>query len=175
MVKRTFDKKAQVNLGQIPVVILGFISIVIVLAIAGVVITNLRDTGADYTTVAKSNESFTGALTAVQLARDNIVVDSETLYNRTFGICTKAGNYTMNYYDGKITCLAGSNCCRAGTGWLNITYSWNYYGASWNASKYGLAGITTLSENLPIIAVIIVMGLVLVILFGVFANVMKNR
>ena len=168
-------KKAQFSLGQLPVAILGLATIIIVLSIAGLMVGNIRDTSPDYVQARITNESWVTSKTAsVQLAHDDIVGESEIVGNSTAatGLCRKTGNYTIDYGQGKIICLAGSICCG---GTLNISYDWRYFGGSWNASQSGLAGINTFSEQMPVIAIIIVMGLVLMILLGVFGSFLKNR
>ncbi len=152
---------------------LGIVFIIVIIAIGAKIVREFGSNDAFYLDTYIDNETFTPSQSAyVNLARDNIVVNSETVYNDSGGIL-HPNNYSMDWNLGQIKCVDLTestfwcNATNANNG-LNITYTSRSYEAGFNATLAGEESMLTLSNYMGILVIVLIFTLIIGLLTAYF-------
>ncbi len=169
------DRKGQqtMNISAIGTIAIALLIAAVILGLGGTILTTMQGAQTDTVSTTPFNESFSwlGNNTAQSFAQSRVNLNSLVVYCNV-SLLTLDANYTVNSFGVTIINLSstangmGHNLQLCG---FNMTYDYQSGSEAYNASGFGLTGMTTVAEFIPTIAIIamaaIIIG-VLLLFFG---------
>jgi hypothetical protein len=148
---------------------LSFVIVAVIISVSGTILTQMKVT--EYNTTAVTNESHNFAANYTAYASDNSPILSisdmyddashTNTYASTFYGFNSTGVYVLTNGTG------GYPNMTTGTHYFDYTYT-NQYTLTANLTSQGLSGITTMSQWLPTIAVIVAAAVVIGVIVNYF-------
>lgn len=172
------NKKAQTfQLQQIIPFVIIIIIISMVLAFGALTLGKIRDKTPVYTIAVPINDSFSFANNSAQtLTHARIINGTEQVYNGT-NLLNAGRNYSIDY--GAATITFFNETPRewfndSATNGINVSYSYLSDSGERNATVSGLSGLKTGSDFVPIAATVVIAAIIIGIMIGVMAFLMKR-
>jgi len=164
------NRKGQGGINAIGALAMAVLIGAVILGLGGTILDKIKTTQSDNQATTANNESLTwaGNNTAISLTQqENIVADSETVYNATDKFSTS--EYVFNATSATIIFFNQTNGTWL-TDSLNITYKYRIGSAALNTSISGLSGVNQMASFIPTIAIVAIAGLVIGILLLFFGR-----
>lgn len=162
------------NLDRLVPTALTIIVTIIVLVIMIQVNSNFQSQQSQ-TTATVANETITFVNnTATGLAQNNLIGGSMVVYggngtsvlNPQIKILNVGRNYTVDYNGGSITFLNQTPDDWFGRSTLNVSYQYYFGSYSYNISRYGVSGLSTLNSYMPTVVLVLVAAIIVGIIFS---------
>jgi len=149
--------KKGMSLSDAPTLIVTFLVVVVIGAMAGTTLTSLQDSQTETASATDEVTLLNG--TAVSLTNTDVLSVS-LVTNTTVNLTS--GNYTVQNTAGTITLTDNTYNNSA---W-NVTYTYTSEDtASWNITDEGITGIENLTDLFPVIGVILGIVMILIVIF----------
>lgn len=147
---------------DIPMAAIAIAMAVIIITVFSLIISGVQDETSDFQATLSNNQTLTwlGNNTAMTFTEGRVIPSSVVLYNNGT-VVSSVGNYTVTATGLTVTNVSPTNDPEWVTGTLNVTYSYNFGSAAYNATREGLGANQTLSSFLPLIALVVIGAIII--------------